>query len=169
MCCESSLGLTENYWLLTCQLQGNGCAHWQLRQLVDRRALRCEVWSPAGVMVSRIQSSPHSSQVQKKDLASEKGLGDVLAWSGSVQENSAPWTALPCHSDEQRIPFQPDGSASIILLTPWTTKHPPPCKFLADLPSIISLVWFIVLHITSHEIAAIWLFLMDGKYNFKKC
>lgn len=105
----------------------------------------------------------------ERNLASENGLRDVLAWSGSVQENSAPWTALPCHSDEQRIPFQPDGSASIILLIPWTTKPTPLHKFHADLLFIISPVWFIMLHITSHETAAIWLFLIDGKYNFKKC
>ena len=83
VCCESSLGLTENYWLLTCQLQGNGCAHWQLRQLADGRALRCEVWSPAGMMVSRIQSCSLSSEVQRETWLQK--MDSEMCWHDQAQ------------------------------------------------------------------------------------
>ena len=131
MCCESNLGLTENYWLLTCRLQGNGCAltgSWGSWWTEGPWGVRCGVSRSDGVpntVLPPLQRGP------ERDLASDKGLGDVLAWSGSVQEKSATWTALPCHSDEQTIPFQTDGSASIILLIPWTVKPPTLHKFLA--------------------------------------
>ena len=84
-----------------------------------------EMWGLESSRSDGVQNTVLSPLQRGPEEASEKGLEDVLAWSGSIQENSAPWTAHPCQSDEQIIPFQPAGSASIILLIPWTTKPLP--------------------------------------------
>lgn len=72
VCCENSLGLTEKYWLFACQLRGNShVMHWQPRQLVDKRAVRREAWSPQGAVLSGIHSGPCS---RRRTWLRRKGL-----------------------------------------------------------------------------------------------
>lgn len=167
MCCENSLGLTENYWLFTCQLQGNGCVltdswgswrtagHWDVRF-----GVQSEWWCPE---YSPVPAPARSRRGFRKRtwrcvgmirLNSGK-LGTLDSTSLSVwwTDNSLPARRLCQHHPSYTMDH----------------KTPSPTKFPADLLFIINPAWFIMLRITSHETAAIWLFSIDGNYRFKKC
>lgn len=119
-----------------------------------------EVWGLESSGNDNCQNTvlPLSSQVQKRDLASERTrrcVGTISLSSGKLERLDS--TSLSSDRTEG-----PSSRMALLTSTPSYTMdrkaHPPLSKFLADLLSIISLVWLIVSHITSHEIAAMWLF-----------